>query len=89
MGDDREMRDVAQAALDALLPMVDGANEPLPGALAIFDESFHEGVVGIVAGRIKDRFHRPTFVLRVVPTVCSRARADRSRAFTCATRSIW
>ena len=57
-----EMRDVAQAALDALLPMVDGANEPLPGALAIFDESFHEGVVGIVAGRIKDRFHRPTFV---------------------------
>ena len=57
-----EMRDVAQAALDALLPMVDGASEPLPGALAIFDESFHEGVVGIVAGRIKDRFHRPTFV---------------------------
>ena len=24
--------------------------------------SFHEGVVGIVAGRVKDRWHRPTFV---------------------------
>ena len=53
-----DMRDVAQAALDALLPLAD----QLPSALAIFDESFHEGVVGIVAGRIKDRFHRPTFV---------------------------
>jgi single-stranded-DNA-specific exonuclease len=31
-------------------------------ALALYDESFHEGVVGIVAGRLKDRLHRPTFV---------------------------
>ena len=33
-----------------------------PSALAIFDASFHEGVVGIVASRLKDRIHRPTFV---------------------------
>ena len=33
-----------------------------PSALAIFDPSFHEGVVGIVASRLKDRIHRPTFV---------------------------
>jgi len=31
-------------------------------ALAIFDPSFHEGVVGIVASRLKERLHRPTFV---------------------------
>jgi single-stranded-DNA-specific exonuclease len=30
--------------------------------VALFDDSFHEGVVGIVAGRVKDRLHRPTFV---------------------------
>ncbi len=30
--------------------------------LALFDPGFHEGVVGIVAGRVKDRWHRPTFV---------------------------
>jgi single-stranded-DNA-specific exonuclease len=29
-----------------------------PG-LCLFDESWHQGVVGLVAGRIKDRFHRP------------------------------
>ena len=27
-----------------------------------FDESFHEGVIGIVASRIKDNFYRPTIV---------------------------
>jgi single-stranded-DNA-specific exonuclease len=30
-------------------------------SLSIYDPSWHQGVVGIVAGRIKDRFHRPTF----------------------------
>jgi single-stranded-DNA-specific exonuclease len=27
--------------------------------LCLFDENWHQGVVGLVAGRIKDRFHRP------------------------------
>jgi single-stranded-DNA-specific exonuclease len=34
-------------------------------AVVLFDERFHEGVVGIVAGRVKDRLHRPTFVFAV------------------------
>ncbi|MDR0227157.1 MAG: single-stranded-DNA-specific exonuclease RecJ [Burkholderiaceae bacterium] len=33
-----------------------------PPAISVFDPDFHEGVVGIVASRIKDRMHRPTFV---------------------------
>ena len=33
-----------------------------PPALAVFDPDFHEGVVGIVASRLKDRWHRPVFV---------------------------
>ncbi|MET0210576.1 MAG: single-stranded-DNA-specific exonuclease RecJ [Burkholderiaceae bacterium] len=40
-------------------PRLNGAPPP---ALALFDEDFHEGVVGIVASRIKDRLHRPVFV---------------------------
>ena len=27
--------------------------------ICLFDESWHQGVVGLVAGRIKDRLHRP------------------------------
>jgi single-stranded-DNA-specific exonuclease len=38
------------------------ADAAVPAAVTLFDEGFHEGVVGIVAGRVKDRLHRPTFV---------------------------
>jgi single-stranded-DNA-specific exonuclease len=55
------MREQAEAMLEALLNKVDGDGEP-PPALSIFDAAFHEGVVGIVASRLKDRVHRPTFV---------------------------
>ena len=34
----------------------------VPPAIALFDEAFHEGVVGIIASRLKDRVHRPAFV---------------------------
>ncbi len=53
-----DMREQAEMAADA---MVDEDEEP-PPAIAIFDPDFHEGVVGIVASRIKERMHRPTFV---------------------------
>lgn len=33
-----------------------------PNAICVFNENFHEGVIGIVAGRIKEREHRPTIV---------------------------
>jgi single-stranded-DNA-specific exonuclease len=52
------MREQAERTLELLIPPEADA----PPAVALFDESFHEGVVGIVAGRVKDRLHRPTFV---------------------------
>ncbi|WP_290905974.1 single-stranded-DNA-specific exonuclease RecJ [Aquabacterium sp.] len=51
------MREQAELMLEAVMPQ----DEP-PAALALFDPDFHEGVVGIVASRLKDRLHRPTFV---------------------------
>ncbi len=33
-----------------------------PAALSLFHPDFHEGVVGIVAGRLKEQLHRPVFV---------------------------
>ena len=53
-----DMRLQAFALADELLAR-DGTP---PAAITVFDEGFHEGVVGIVASRLKDRLHRPTFV---------------------------
>ena len=49
-----------QALLVAQSLVEDGAEAP--PAVCIFEPDFHEGVVGIVASRIKDRLHRPAFV---------------------------
>lgn len=37
-------------------------NEELPWGLCLYDASWHQGVIGILASRIKDRFHRPVIV---------------------------
>jgi single-stranded-DNA-specific exonuclease len=56
------MRDQAFLIAESLLAEgVNGGFEP-PPALCVFDPGFHEGVVGIVASRLKDKLHRPTFV---------------------------
>jgi single-stranded-DNA-specific exonuclease len=57
-GIEGEMREQALEIAEALF---EEGEEP-PAALCVFDPDFHEGVVGIVASRLKDRFHRPTFV---------------------------
>ena len=53
-----DMRDQAMQVAESLF---DEGDEP-PPAICVFDPDFHEGVVGIVASRIKDKLHRPTFV---------------------------
>ncbi len=47
-----DMQEAALAALEHINP-ADGYS------LALFDESWHQGVIGILASRLKDRFHRP------------------------------
>jgi len=61
----RERRDIEgnmrEQALAVAESLFEDALAP-PPAICVFDADFHEGVVGIVASRIKDKFHRPTFV---------------------------
>ena len=52
------MREQAEALVDRAL----AAAGSLDAAFAVYDPAFHEGVVGIIASRLKDRLHRPTFV---------------------------
>ena len=53
-----DMRDQAMLVVDSLF----AEGSEAPPAVCVFDPEFHEGVVGIVAARIKDRLHRPAFV---------------------------
>ena len=53
-----DMRDQALALAESMFE----EGEVPPPALCVFDPDFHEGVVGIVASRLKDKLHRPTFV---------------------------
>lgn len=64
-----QMREQAQEQLARILSADDGsangsgsAPDTPPAAISLFNPEFHEGVVGILASRIKDRLHRPTFV---------------------------
>lgn len=54
-----QMREEAMAVLGALDNL---AAEGLPSALCLKDDGWHQGVIGILAARIKERFHRPTIV---------------------------
>jgi single-stranded-DNA-specific exonuclease len=54
-GIERDMQQQAIRAVESL--HLEG--EGLPRGLCLFDESWHQGVIGLVAARIKERLHRP------------------------------
>jgi len=64
-GINRERRviegDMREQAMEIVESLFDEDETP-PPAICVFDPDFHEGVVGIVASRIKDKLHRPCFV---------------------------
>ena len=47
------------ADADALVECLPMSDAVLPAALSLFDPTWHPGVVGLVASRLKDRLHRP------------------------------
>lgn len=49
---------------EAMLTVADMRDDAsLPLGLCLFDETWHQGVVGLVAARVKDRVHRPVIAL--------------------------
>ena len=45
---------------EALAQLKDLAVENLPFGLCLFEADWHQGVIGILASRLKERYHRPT-----------------------------
>lgn len=61
----RERRDIEAGMQEealAQLQHLDISGEQTPFGLCLYDQSFHQGVVGILASRLRERYHRPTIV---------------------------
>ncbi|WP_153147781.1 single-stranded-DNA-specific exonuclease RecJ [Dechloromonas sp. H13] len=58
----RERREIESDMQEQALLLLESlaADDAAPG-IALFDTGWHEGVVGILASRIKDKLHRPVF----------------------------
>ncbi|OGV39207.1 MAG: single-stranded-DNA-specific exonuclease RecJ [Legionellales bacterium RIFCSPHIGHO2_12_FULL_42_9] len=60
-----EMKDQALININQLISKIEKGKE-LPVALCLMDSSWHQGVIGILAGRLKERYHRPTIIFAKV-----------------------
>lgn len=58
----REIEQGMQLEAEQVMAKLKFNETNLPNALALFHPDWHQGVIGIVAGRIKEKYHRPTIV---------------------------
>ncbi|HEY0666247.1 MAG TPA: single-stranded-DNA-specific exonuclease RecJ [Gallionella sp.] len=56
----RERRSIETGMQDDALAALEQVDPRGSFSLTLFDETWHQGVIGILASRLKDRFHRPT-----------------------------
>ena len=61
--DRRDIETQMQADALAALEQMQFDAEQLPLGLCLYEEQWHQGVVGLVASRIKDRWHRPVIAM--------------------------
>jgi single-stranded-DNA-specific exonuclease len=58
----REIEQGMQLEAERVLTKLNFTEHHLPSAIALFQADWHQGVIGIVAGRLKEKFNRPTIV---------------------------
>ncbi len=55
----RERRDIEADMQESALATLEDFNPADSYSLSLFNEDWHQGVIGILASRLKDKFHRP------------------------------
>ncbi|MBA6230808.1 MULTISPECIES: single-stranded-DNA-specific exonuclease RecJ [unclassified Colwellia] len=58
----REIEQGMQQEAEQVLKSLNFSDDNLPHAISLFQRDWHQGVIGIVAGRLKEKFHRPSIV---------------------------
>jgi single-stranded-DNA-specific exonuclease len=56
----RTRREIEAGMQDTALSLLDNFSPQDSMTISVFDASWHQGVIGIVASRLKDKFYRPT-----------------------------
>jgi single-stranded-DNA-specific exonuclease len=52
-----QMRQKAEVLVENIIQ-----KQGLPSGICLFDAEWHEGIIGLIASKIKDRYHRPTII---------------------------
>jgi len=63
----RERREIEADMQNSALASLDAIEAGDAASLALFDPDWHPGVVGLLASRLKERFHRPTICFAAGP----------------------
>ncbi|HEY6966570.1 MAG TPA: single-stranded-DNA-specific exonuclease RecJ [Burkholderiales bacterium] len=63
----RERRRIEGEMLDEAAAALDGLNEPPGATVSMFQPGWHQGVVGLIASRVRERVHRPVFCFALDP----------------------
>lgn len=58
-----ERKHITEKGIDDIIKKIEGSSLKNDKVLIIYEPSIHESVAGIIAGRIKDIYYRPTIVL--------------------------
>ncbi len=58
----REIEQGMQVEAEQVMASLNIDETNLPSAISLFQADWHQGVIGIVAGRLKEKFHRPCIV---------------------------
>ena len=71
-GIEAEMKAHASVLVDDLVKNTDktSATNTLPWGMSLYDETWHQGVIGILASRMKERFNRPVIAFAPADDAC-------------------
>ncbi|MBK1649720.1 single-stranded-DNA-specific exonuclease RecJ [Rhabdochromatium marinum] len=58
----RELEFEMREAAETLVAQLSSSDQELPPGLCLFGKDWHQGVIGIVASRLKEHYHRPVIV---------------------------
>lgn len=87
----REIEQGMQVEAENIFKQLKLSQDEMPSAIALYQADWHQGVIGIVAGRLKEKFHRPSIVFALAKedsTVNEKGNFDKECEIKGSARSI-